>query len=280
MSQLVFWTRQIWGLPSYKTFPEEQAGNLLQYAYQKWIRIFDTAPIYWCGQSEKMIWNYLSEERKNIKIITKFWFQFDKSWNTFFDFSASWIKEQLENSLERLQTDYIDTYLLHIPDGNINVDEVVTTLNECKRKNLIRSYGLCNSYTELLKSFVDHPLSEIEYIQDFYNLIERKAEKLIFPYLKKDHKFMAYSPIYRGLLTDINVKELLEKNEWAINRLIKNYDFPVIIKKRKIYEEVAKRKWISLPQLAIDFLKMNENVSHVLIGTTNKKHLDTIIDLI
>ena len=280
MTELVFWTRQIGGPPSYNQFPEEQAAELLQYAYKKWIRIFDTAPIYWCGRSEELIWKYLSEERKNIKIITKFWFQFDKEWNTFFDFSGRWIKEQLQKSLERLQTNYVDTYLLHIPSGNMDINEIITTLNECKRKKLIGSYGLCNSYENLLKSFLEHPQSQIESIQDFYNLIERKAEKLIFPYLNETHKFMAYSPLYRGLLTDINVKELLEKDEWAINRLMKNDDLPFIVKKRKVFEIIATRKWVSLAKLAMDFLSINQRVNHVLFGTTNEKHLETMIDLI
>jgi aryl-alcohol dehydrogenase-like predicted oxidoreductase len=100
-------------------------------------------------------------------------------------------------SLDRLKTDYIDMYLLHIPDDTINIEEVLTTLNELKHKKLIKTYGLCNSYSQFLESFLEHPLSQVEYIQDFYNIIERKAENLIFPYLKKDHKFMSYSPLYR-----------------------------------------------------------------------------------
>ena len=52
-------------------------------------------------------------------------------------------------------------------------------------------------YGSQLQSFLEHPLSQIEYIEDFYNILEKQAERLIFPYIKKDHKFLAYSPLYR-----------------------------------------------------------------------------------
>jgi aryl-alcohol dehydrogenase-like predicted oxidoreductase len=61
---------------------------------------------------------------------------------------------------------------------------------------------------------------------------------------------------------------------------MKNDDLPLLIKKRKIYEQVAKRKWISLSEVAIDFLKSQEKVSHILFWTTNKIHLDKILELI
>jgi aryl-alcohol dehydrogenase-like predicted oxidoreductase len=91
---------------------------------------------------------------------------------------------------------------------------------------------------------------------------------------------MAYGPLYRWLLTDMSIKKLLEKDEWAINRLMKNDDLPLLIKKRKIFEEVAKRKWISVEKIAINFLRSQKNVSYVLFGTTNKKHLDMLNFLI
>ena len=90
---------------------------------------------------------------------------------------------------------------MHIPNDILNVDEVITTLNTLQSKGLIRKYGLCNTYGPLLQDFISHPASNIQCVQDFYNIIEKKAETLIFPHLSEKCEFMAYSPLYRGLLT-------------------------------------------------------------------------------
>jgi aryl-alcohol dehydrogenase-like predicted oxidoreductase len=132
----------------------------------------------------------------------------------------------------------------------------------------------------MLQNFIQHPDSHIDYVQDFYNIIEKKAESLIFPYLHETCEFMAYSPFYRGLLTSTWVKELLLRNEEAINRLIRHNDLPLLIKQKKLYEEIAKIKWVSIEQIAIDFLKSHKKVNHILFWTTNKEHLDTILNLI
>jgi aryl-alcohol dehydrogenase-like predicted oxidoreductase len=62
------------------------------------------------------------------------------------DFSPAGINTQLEKSLERLQTNYIDIYLLHIPQYGISPQEIFTTLNGLKKSGKIKRYGVCNMY--------------------------------------------------------------------------------------------------------------------------------------
>lgn len=280
MTKLVFWTRQIGWAPSYKDCSKETWIELLKYAYSKNIRYFDTAPIYWNWQSEIILWEALKDVRKNIKIISKFWINYDEKWNTFFNFSKIALERWLEESLERLQTNYIDIYMLHIPDEkNIDVHGVLKSLNDFKKKWLIKSYWLCNTYSTLLESFLSHPLQEIEYVQDFYNLIERKAEKLIFPYIWEWQQFMAYSPLYRWVLTWNTIKDLLQKDEKAINRLIKNNALAKTIKQKKIYEQISEKKKTPIENLAINFLKKSKNVQFILFGTTKKENLDKMLKL-
>lgn len=287
LKKIIFWTRQIWWEPSYNPFPEDKALELLDYAYLKWIKSFDTAPIYWNGNSEAILWKFIKNNidkhwktfRQDIKIISKFWIRIKENWENYFCFKRDSIIEELSISLKRLNTDYLDIYLLHIPDNNMNVSEIIETLNYLQNIWKIKSYGICNSYSGLLLEFINHPKSNIEYVQDFYNLIEKKAEKLIFPYIKNYNiKFLAYSPLYRGLLTDISSKSLLQKNENAINRLIKNDSIKTIIKKRNLLIEVSKIKNISLEKLAIDFLSNNKNVDSILFWTTSIKHLDIFLE--
>lgn len=282
LEKVVFWTRQIGWPPSYKSFPENLGIELLLYALERWISSFDTAPIYGNGRSEEILWKAIGKSntpRPSINIITKFGMIWDKSWHTHFDFSKQGLEEQLQASLNRLKTDYIDIYLLHIPSENsINVNEVINTLNLFQEKWLIKSYWLCNTYDKLLLDFLNHPQSHIEYIQDFYNILEKKAEKLIFPYLDWQ-KFMAYSPLYRGLLTDTPVWDLFKKDEAGINRLLKHNYIKELLQERNIYTQVSKNKNIPLQKIAIDFLKNNPKVDKILFWTTSKKHLDTFLKI-
>lgn len=275
-----FWTRQIGWLPSYQPFDEDEAIKLLEYTYKKWITLYDTAPIYGFWKSEELLGKALKQERDRIKIISKFWINWNKNGNSFLECTSSSIKQELENSLKRLQTSYIDTYLLHIPSPDIDIPDILKTLNDFKKQKLILSYGVCNTYGKQLEMFLENENSEGEYIEDFYNLIERKAEKLIFPYLQKHHKFIAYSPLYRWVLTTASLQSLLHREEAGIDRVIKNNNLRSISKAKNLYEEVAKRKGISLQKLAIDFLLERPNVETILFWTTKKEHIDAFLNLI
>lgn len=286
-NNIVFWTRQIWWPPSYNIFSEEKAIELLEYIYNKWIKSFDTAPIYWNWKSEDILWKFINNNikkywekfRENITIISKFWIRIKDNWENYFCFDRDSIIEEIDISLKRLNTNYLDIYLLHIPNWEMNITDILSTLNYLKSIWKIKSYWVCNLYSDSLKDFVNHKDSEIAYVQDFYNILERKAEKLVFPYIKdKNIKFMAYSPLYRWLLTDLWPKELLNKNENAINRLIKHNWFIDLLKKRNLLLEISKRKNISLWKLSIDFLIKNENVDNILFWTTDTKHFDIFID--
>lgn len=220
---IIFWTRQIWWKPSYNDISEEKALEILNFAYEKEIKWFDNAPIYGNWKSEYFLWEFIQkvweEKRQELTIISKFWLDYDEFWKTFFDFRSDWMKKQLEKSLSLLQTSYIDIYLLHIPTENINIEEVLFTLNTFKEEWKIKSYWLCNTYWNLLYKFLNSKISQISYIEDFYNLIERKAEKDIFPFISgKNISFLAYSPLYRWVLTSQTFKNLLEKNEAWIRR--------------------------------------------------------------
>ena len=268
--ELIFWTREIGWEPSYKDFDEEKAIQLLQYAYSQWITYFDTAPIYWNWKSEELLGKALKNERKNIKIISKFWIV-----NNEFIYTPESIHQELENSLERLQTDYIDIYLLHIPEWNIPVDIIILTLESLKKSWKIKAYWVANCQWKLLEEFTQK--GNIEYVQDFYNLMDLSIEKTIFPQLKKSQFFMSYSPLYRGILTDQSIQELFQKDEGAINRLLKNNNLKFVLKRSQALKQIAKQQNITITELAYKFLFTKEQNNAVLAGITSKKHLDEAI---
>lgn len=279
MNKVIYGTWQIGWAPSFKECNKEIALSLLEYAYSKGIRCFDTAPIYGNGQAEEFLWEFLQWKREKLRIISKFWFSLDHNLWPYPDFSKEGIKQQLEDSLSRLQTDYIDIYLLHIPEISLNIPDILETLNELKAEGKIKSYGVCNMYHRQLEIFLHHPLSQAEYVQDFYNIMERKAEQSIFPYLTKKHIFMAYSPLYRWVLTSQNMKDLFARDEGAINMLIKNQDLAKIYKQKLSYEKLSQKQWWSIEALAYNFLKSNPRVQSIVLWSTNTQHINTWIDL-
>ena len=280
MTHAIFGTWQIAGAPSFQECSKSKALNILEHAYTAGVRIYDTAPIYGYGKAEEYLWEFAKGKREDITIITKFGFDWWENMQTYIDLSAKWIEKQVQKSLERLQTDYIDIYFLHIPEEGIYPEEILKTLNTLKGKWHIKSYGVCNMYERQLQSFLHHPFSQVEYIQDFYNIIERKAENLIFPYLWKEHKFLAYSPLYRWVLTSQSMKDLFKRNEDAINMLIKNQSLPYIYKQKRSYEKLSQEKNIDLESIALNFLKRNEKVYGIILGTQNTDHLDSGVQTI
>lgn len=268
--ELIFWTREIWWNPSYNDFDEKKAIELLQYAYSQWITYYDTAPIYWNWKSEELLWKAFKNQRKNIKIITKFWIVDNN-----FIYTSESIQKEINQSLNRLQTDYIDIYLLHIPEWNIPVENIINTLNQLKNSWKIKAYWVANCQWKLLEEFIK--IWDIEYVQDFYNLMDLSVEKTIFPQLKKSQFFMSYSPLYRWLLTDQSIQELFQKNEWAINRLLKNNNLKWVLKRSEILKKIAVKQNISITELAYKFLFTKEKNNAVLVWTTSKIHLDEAI---
>lgn len=124
---------QIGGLPSFRDMNKGEVSELLETAFTLGIRSYDTAPIYGNGKSESFIGEIFSPVRKDIRIISKFGFSIVNG-RSVYDVSSEGIKSQLNESLNRLKTDFIDTYLLHIPQRIENPNQIINTLNELTKR--------------------------------------------------------------------------------------------------------------------------------------------------
>ena len=134
-----------WGITD-----EEYGVDLLRRAYDLGVTFFDNADTYGDGKAETMLARALGDVRDEIVIATKFGYDFyhhggerDGHKELPQDFSPTFIRFAVEQSLRRLQTDYIDIYQLHNPRiGTIESDELFATLEELKREGKIRHYGV------------------------------------------------------------------------------------------------------------------------------------------
>ena len=243
-------------------------------AIDKEINFFDTAPIYGLGHSEELLGKALGTKRKNVIIATKVglvWKK-DEFFEKFTDSSPTNIKKEIDMSLKRLKTDYIDVYQIHWPDPNTPIEDTLSTMEELKRAGKIRYIGCCNFSLELLKEALEY--GEIKTFQIPYNLIDRKVEKDLLPFCRKNGiGVLVYSPIARGLLTgkyDRNTK--FESDDHRSRITDAYFQGEAFLKNLEIVEKVkliAKKRGKTPAQIALRWVLENPCVTTAIFGAKN-----------
>ena len=122
---------------------QDELVGAIRKAIDTGVNFFDTADTYGLGQSEKTLAKGLGANRKDVIIETKFGVRVEGG-RTFYDNSPNYIEAALDNSLRRLDTDYIDVYLIHYRDGVTPMEDVVGKLIDLREKGKIRYFGLSN----------------------------------------------------------------------------------------------------------------------------------------
>jgi aryl-alcohol dehydrogenase-like predicted oxidoreductase len=166
------------------------------------ITLFDTAPIYGLGRSEEMLGKSLGAKRKNTIIATKVGLVWEnsKTFEKFADSSPTTIAREVDISLKRLKTDYIDLYQIHWPDPKTPIEDTLLAMDKLKQLGKIRCIGCCNFPLVLLAESIKY--CEIKTVQIPYSLIDRKVEDDLLPFCRQNNiAVLVYSPIGRGLLT-------------------------------------------------------------------------------
>lgn len=193
-------TNAVGGQRLYPNIKDEAGRAFLLTAIENDVNFWDTAFSYGPKRSEEIIGEVLAEtkQRKNIVIATKAAHTYVDG-NTIFDNSPAFLKQAVEESLKRLQTDYIDLFYIHYPDEKTPKYEAVGALQELKEKGIIRAIGVSNFSLEQLKEA--NRDGYVNVVQGEYNLIKREAENDYFPYtLDNNISFVPYFPFASGLL--------------------------------------------------------------------------------
>ncbi len=181
---------------------ENQSIDTIKSALEKGITLIDTAPAYGFGKSEEIIGKALknSVDREKIVVATKAGLEWDNNENIRRNSSKERLFKEIDDSLRRLQLDYIDIYQIHWPDTSVPFEETADAMNTLLEKGKIKSIGVSNYSPTQMEKFRKSAL--IHFCQPPYNLFEREAEEDIFPYCKEnDIKLITYGSLCRGLLT-------------------------------------------------------------------------------
>jgi len=207
------------GKGTYGSFNENEVIEAVHKAYELGITLFDTAPAYGWGAGEEIMGRALKGKRLNCTIVDKggIWWDPDKPTSLSslqLNSSKETLIKGIEASLKRLQTDYIDVFLIHRPDESRPLSEPMEVLAKLKNEGKILYGGVSNfdvkQMEECLKIF------PIVCNQVGYNLFDRRSEEEIFPFCKKNGlSTMAYGSLSYGLLTGTMTKETkFEADDW------------------------------------------------------------------
>lgn len=256
---------------------EENLIGAVREALNNGINFFDNADTYGLGKSEELLGRAIGSKRHEAIIATKFGVRVENG-KTFYDNSPKWINQALENSLKRLNTDYIDLYQIHYRDGITPIGDVIDTLERLKEKGYIRHFGLSNIKEEDLKELENYKNKFVSF-QNEYSLANRNNEKDMFEVAKKiEATPLTWGSLGQGILTgkyDKNTK--FESNDRRSREIYTNFHGEKLIKNLEIVEEMKKiSNEIGRPVSAIAIRWILDYItdSVVLAGVKNINQLE------
>jgi len=170
-------------------------------AFEHGVNIVDTAPVYGFGRSEEIVGKAIAEGRlrADILIATKAGLQWDGG-KVSRNASRARILREVDESLRRLRTDYIDIYQIHWPDPLVAIEETADVMHMLFAQGKIRAIGVSNFAVDQMERF--RRVAPLHVLQSPYNLFERGIETDLLPYCRKNKiATLGYGALCRGLLS-------------------------------------------------------------------------------
>jgi aryl-alcohol dehydrogenase-like predicted oxidoreductase len=266
------------GRGMYGDFDDDQAIAAARTSYENGITLFDTAAVYGWGYGETLMGKALKGIREDVVLVTKGareWVRDnpDRRAATVSDSDPKRLLASIDESLQRLQTDYIDLFLIHWPDHDRAFSEPMEALEQAKKAGKIRHTGVSNFSVEMMAE--SRETSPIITNQIGYHIFDRRPEADVMPFVKKNGMgIMAYGSLAHGLLTGAWTADTtfgdddwrrsganFGINSWGPENLSANV---AVVEKLKV---IAGDHGKTIPQLAIAWVLANDAVSVALAGS-------------
>jgi aryl-alcohol dehydrogenase-like predicted oxidoreductase len=180
---------------------EAESIATIRAAFDHGINIVDTAPVYGFGRSEEIVGKAIEggRLRSEVLIATKTGLQWDGE-KVSRNASRARILQEVEDSLRRLRTDYIDIYQVHWPDPLVTIEETAEAMLTLLEQGKIRAIGVSNFSVLQMERF--RRVAPLHVLQPPYNLFERGIETDLLPYCRKNKiATLGYGALCRGLLS-------------------------------------------------------------------------------
>lgn len=262
---------------------EENSRPIIKRALELGINFFDTANVYSLGRSEEILGRALKDfaKRDEVVIATKVYFRMNEGPNGE-GLSRKHIMSQVDQSLKRLGTDYIDLYIIHRWDYNTPIEETMEALHDLVKSGKVRYIGASAMFAwqfqKALYVAEKHGWTRFISMQNHYNLIYREDERELIPLCKEEGVGLTpYSPLAGGRLA----------REWGASTLRyetdevakRKYDSTKDVDKAIIDRvgEVAENHGISRVQVALAWLLHKEPVVAPIVGVTKLEQLEDAV---
>lgn len=265
---------------------EKDSIESVQASIEHGVTTLDTAPFYGFGLSEEMVGKAIKGyDRTKIQLLTKFGLVWDGSnkgkGDFFFDAEKDGVSvpvykyaakenviKEVEESLRRLKTDYIDLLQIHWPDSTTPIAETMEALDLLIQQGKIRAAGVSNYDVEQVTEAREK--LNIASDQVGYSMLNRGIEKELIPFAQNhDLGIIAYSPMERGLLTGKYFEGSSLKRNDHRNDYFQQFDLPQIKTFLDTIVPIANEKKITLSQLVLRWTTLQPGITVVLAGARN-----------
>jgi len=258
---------------------EDEARPFFEKALEIGINFFDTANVYSAGSSEEFLGRALTKlaERDEVVIATKVFGPMHEGQNAS-GLSRKTILTEVDHSLRRLGTDYIDLYQIHRLDHRTPVEETLEALNDVVRSGKVRYIGASSmrawQFAKALFTADAHGWARFVSMQNHYNLLNREEEReMLALCADQGVGVIPWSPLARGRLTrDWDEKTTRSENDRFGDRLYDSESSDRTVAER--VAEVASKRGVARAQVALAWLLSKPVVTAPIIGATKLHHLD------
>jgi len=279
LGTMTFGGRGMW--TAIGALPQDQVNELVKTSVDSGINFIDTANVYSEGLSEKMTGQAIRDlglKRDDLVIATKVRGQMGEGVNDS-GLTRKHILQQADESLQRLNMDYIDLYQIHGFDALTPLEETLEALDSLVKSGKVRYIGCSNlAAWQIMKAqgiSARNHLSKFVSLQAYYTLAGRELEREIVPLLLDQNiGLMVWSPLAGGLLSG----KYGRNKETKEGRRVE-YDFPPVDKEKafdivEVMEKIAADKNVSVAQIALAWLLHQPAVSAVIIGAKKPAQLE------
>ena len=248
---------------------------LTRAAVERGVTFFDTAEAYGPFTNEELVGEAVAPVRDQVVIATKFGFDLATGQSTGLDSRPETIKQSVERSLQRLQTDTIDLLYQHRVHPNVPIEDVAGTVKELIREGKVKHFGLSEAGVRTIRRA--HAVQPVAALQSEYSLWWREPEVEILPALEELRiGFVPFSPLGKGFLTG-KIDETTEFASDDFRNTIPRFDADARKANRAFVELlawVAERKGATPAQIALAWLLAQKPWVVPIPGTTKLHRLE------